>query len=79
MPVRAVSEGPTKFLRVVCKKCFFELEYTPIDVRSNTYTDYGGGSDTQYSIRCPREVCQNLVVVQDPAVEVRTRTDGFRL
>lgn len=34
--------------------CGCLLEITPLDVKSDTYTDYGGGTDTYYYIICPK-------------------------
>lgn len=49
--------------RATCGKCASILEYWPNEVRSASYTDYGGGRDTYYTILCP---CQNVVEVPSP-------------
>ena len=53
--VRVVDVGPDKSLvkEVVCKNCSATLEYVPRDIESRTFSDYGGGSDTIYFIKCP--------------------------
>ena len=66
MAVKVVSASPIKTYRVCCSKCFYELEYTPIDIRRHTHTDYGGGSDDSYHITCPREECKSVVEVKKP-------------
>lgn len=61
MTVKVVSEGPVRTKQVVCSKCCFKLEYTGVDVKSYTGTDYGGGTDTSYYIDCPK--CGDSVYV----------------
>lgn len=58
MAVKVVSEKPIKTFRIMCGKCHYELEYTPIDVQRSSYTDYGGDSNSWSYIQCPREECK---------------------
>lgn len=60
--VKIVGVDPGAIKRVTCKKCASILEYTQSEVQSYIYYDYGGGSDTYYSIECPK--CTNNVNVR---------------
>ena len=62
--VRVVDVGPDKSVvkEVVCRHCGARLEYVPMDIKSRTYSDYGGGCDTDYFIKCPP--CGNEVQVK---------------
>ncbi len=62
--VKVISEKPVKTKKVICSKCGYELEYTGEDVTSTNHTDYGGGTDTYYWIKCPRESCKEKVEVK---------------
>ena len=63
MVVKIVNPEPDPSVvkRVVCRNCGVKLEYVPMDVKSDTRKDYGGGSDTYYWIDCPE--CSSAVHV----------------
>lgn len=63
MAVKVVSEKPIKTYRTMCSKCFYELEYTPIDVHKSWYESWGERIDWQYII-CPREECKHKTEVK---------------
>jgi len=50
--VRVVSDGPVKVERVVCQRCHYMLEYTPLDVRRGSYM-----GDATGFVDCPRDGC----------------------
>jgi DNA-directed RNA polymerase subunit RPC12/RpoP len=52
--IKIIDIGPHQSVvkEVVCSNCGATLQYTPADVKENTYTDYGGGSDTYHEIQC---------------------------
>lgn len=50
---KVVGKDEKAYRRVTCRQCASIIEYLPIEVKKNTYTDYGGGSDTVYWIECP--------------------------
>lgn len=62
--VKVVDQGPDPSVvkRHVCGNCGAVLEYVPRDIKSQTATDYGGGSDTWYYIVCPQ--CQNRQTIK---------------
>jgi DNA-directed RNA polymerase subunit RPC12/RpoP len=60
--VISTEPHPTVVKQTVCKNCGATLEYVPKDIESRTYTDYGGGRDTDYFIKCPP--CGNEVLVK---------------
>lgn len=49
--------------QAICRKCSSILEYWPSDVQEKTYTDYGGGRDRYFAIKC---VCMASVEVPAP-------------
>lgn len=51
--VVSTTPHPSVVKEVICKKCGATLHYVPNDVKSVTYKDYGGGTDTDYYIKCP--------------------------
>jgi len=60
--VKIVGREKNVIKRATCKNCGAILEYYPKEVKSYTYKDYGGGSDTVYYIKCPD--CTEKVVVK---------------
>lgn len=52
---------PSVVKEAICRNCGATLNYVPADVKSRTYKDYGGGSDTVKSIQCP--ACKHEVEV----------------
>lgn len=62
--IRIIEEKPDPSVvkQILCRNCGVKLEYLPIDVQSYTASDYGGGSDTYYYIKCPK--CNNTVYVK---------------
>jgi hypothetical protein len=62
MVVKVVSEKPVKTIEVMCTKCHYQLQFTPIDITRATYTSYGD-TEVWYYIVCPREECRNKVEV----------------
>jgi transcription elongation factor Elf1 len=55
MTVTVIDAGPHQSVvkEVICKNCGATLQYTPNDVKRETVTDYGGGSDIIRTIQCP--------------------------
>ena len=65
--VRVIDEQPDPQVvkKVSCRRgCGARLEYVPNDVKSRSYTDYGGGRDTVHEITCPK--CGKAVEVSAP-------------
>ncbi len=64
MTVKVLEEKPDPSVvkQVVCRQCGAKLEYVPIDVKSRSYKDYDGGSDSLSYVECPR--CKQEVVVR---------------
>ena len=62
--VKVISTVPPPAMvkQVVCKQCGSTLEYMPIDIKSYTSTDYGGGTDVHDYIKCL--TCSNKVGVK---------------
>ena len=61
---KIVPHDPEDFKRTQCEECFVKIEYAPDEVTSSYQSDYGGGGDTYYWIRCPR--CGKDVQVSNP-------------
>lgn len=57
---------PSVVKQVICKRCGCTLEYVPLDVKSFTSTDYGGGTDTSYYINCAN--CETKIYVKNPVL-----------
>jgi hypothetical protein len=51
--VEVVGRDEKAKRRVTHSRCGMILEYYDREVRSQRYTDYGGGSETYYFIVCP--------------------------
>lgn len=58
-----VNKDPHKSVvkEVICRKCGVTLSYVPIDIKESYSTDYTGGRDTYYFIKCPS--CEHQVIV----------------
>lgn len=54
--IRIIDEtpDPSAVKRTLCLNCGVRLEYTKSDTRTETHTDYAGGSDTYRMIDCPK-------------------------
>lgn len=63
MTVVIINETPDASVvkRTVCRNCGCTLEYVPNDIKEDSTTDYTGGKDIYYYIRCPK--CRNEVHV----------------
>lgn len=61
--VRSVGKDPGMIRKATCQHCALILEYYPRDVKSETHSDYGGGTDTYYHIICPD--CDHQVRVRN--------------
>lgn len=61
--VKVISTVPHESVvkEIVCKKCGATLEYTPIDIISQDWTDYGGDVNVTKFIVCPN--CTKEVVI----------------
>ncbi len=44
---------PSVVKEAICRNCGATLNYVPSDIKKEVHTDYGGGSDTYYHIKCP--------------------------
>ena len=53
--VRIISAAPHPSVvrEVICKHCGATLEYVPADIKEKTISDYTGGTDILYFIKCP--------------------------
>lgn len=62
--VRVVSTTPPEDVvkRIVHRHCGATLEYLPMDIKSRTSRDYGGGTDVTEYIVCPH--CGQEVVIR---------------
>ena len=60
--VSIVGLAKSAVKRVTCRNCASKLEYTLSEVQSFTSHDYGGGSDLNHYINCPK--CNQQVVVK---------------
>lgn len=58
--VNVVGKDDLLYKRITCRKCASILQYLPIDLKSRTSKDYGGGTDYVEFIVCP--TCANEVV-----------------
>jgi hypothetical protein len=63
--IEVIGKSKTAYRKVTCANCGSRLRFVNDDVKSKQYTDYGGGSDTRYSIECPS--CKKSVQVSSPA------------
>lgn len=61
--VKIVDHVPDRSVvkQIVCKNCGVKLEYLPIEVKSRSGTDYGGGPDGCTWIDCPK--CEKTVII----------------
>lgn len=66
MAIKVLNDepDPSVLKQVICGKCGVKLEYAPIDVKYKTYSDYSGGSDTDYYLPCPK--CKTNISVSRP-------------
>lgn len=53
MAVKVVSDKPVRTKKTICSKCWYELEYTPVDVKEESYNGYGDYGSTDEFIMCP--------------------------
>ena len=60
--VKVVGIDESAKKRVTCRSCASILEYTRNEIQEHSYTDYGGGRDTDYFIVCPS--CAERVTVK---------------
>jgi hypothetical protein len=58
--VKVIKSEPDKSVKkeVVCKYCGSTLEYAPVDVMRDYYTDYYAGKDYYHFIKCPACTCE---------------------
>jgi len=63
MAIKIIEEKPDASVvkQAICRNCGVKLEYVPADIKWNTYSDYGGGSDTVGHIGCPK--CREAISV----------------
>jgi hypothetical protein len=63
MAIKIIDDKPHKSVvkKRICDNCGVTLEYTPNDVKTTTYQDYGGGSDSYDYITCPN--CKRRIEV----------------
>lgn len=54
MAIKIIGTDDQHVKQVSCRKCASRLEYTLSDTTTYTSYDYGGGSDTYRSLRCPK-------------------------
>lgn len=61
--IKVIDKTPHKSVvkQVVCDNCGVTLEYVPADIKSQSYSDYGGGHNTDYYIDCPD--CNHRVIL----------------
>jgi ribosomal protein S27E len=65
--IRIIKTAPDKTVtrEVICRNCGSTLEYTPSDVVMDYYTDYTGGKDYYYFIKCPACTCEVKVIANN--------------
>jgi predicted nucleic-acid-binding Zn-ribbon protein len=61
--VTVVGKDINMYLKVSCRNCASELQYTRSEVQTQMQTDYGGGKELHKYITCP--TCGNKVRVKD--------------
>ena len=54
--IRIIDEKPDASVikNAICKNCGVKLEFVPLDVKSKSYRDIDGSSDTHRWINCPK-------------------------
>lgn len=53
---------PSVVKEAICKHCGSTLQYTPMDVKEQSYRDYDGSQETLKTITCP--TCTYTVFVK---------------
>lgn len=59
---KVVGKAENHIHKCTCKKCASVIEYTRSEESSYDKSDYGGGTTTYYTIRCPK--CNNDIVTR---------------
>lgn len=59
---KVIGENPKVGRECSCQGCGAIIRYYKNDVREEHTIDYGGGTDANYSIKCPR--CSNSISVK---------------
>lgn len=64
MAVKVIDAAPDPKVvkRISCQNCGARLEYTPIDVKRRSGTDYSGGPDGAEWVDCPN--CGKNVIIR---------------
>lgn len=62
MVVKVVSSEPLIPKRVVCVRCYYELEYTPVDVSTGSRRDQDETRSYKFIV-CPRAECRAEIIV----------------
>lgn len=64
MTVKVIETKPDASVvkRKVCRECGATLEYVPRDVKTRSWTDYGGGASGEEYITCPN--CHKTVTLR---------------
>lgn len=50
---RVIGKDKAKVHRVTCDDCASIIEYTLSETKTHVHHDYGGGSDTYRTLKCP--------------------------
>jgi len=51
--VVSTDPHPSVVKEAICRNCGATLNYVPADIKHVTHTDYTGGKDYSYHIKCP--------------------------
>lgn len=62
MAVEVIGESDKAKKETTCSNCAAILRYTLADTKTETRTDYGGGSDTYRVLECPK--CHKKIDVE---------------
>jgi hypothetical protein len=61
---RVIKEAPRKEKKVVCKSCDRTIGYFKDDVKTKTYNDPWGYSETHEYIICPATGCKQQIILK---------------
>ncbi len=51
--VVSTQPHPSVVKEIICRNCGATLNYVPADIQEKIVSDYGGGRDIFYFIKCP--------------------------
>lgn len=62
--MRVIGKTKDGEKKVSCRNCGTLIAYFPIDVEKSKHTDYTGGVDINYFVKCPK--CLRNIYVEKP-------------